>query len=83
MCIFNLTKTQAAADVKKHNTNYGILVVRNNVPQLFLPISKEYTNDWSSYIRIDPDNIEEITKTTRVFSGSVYNMTFTVDRKLF
>lgn len=84
MKIFDLVDTQAEDDAFESDDSFGVLVVKNDIPQLFIPIPQENLDDWSSLIRIDPDNIEEITKTTRVYSGIVDDdLIFKVDKKLF
>lgn len=80
MIKFKLLGTQAENDAEE---GFGVLVVRKAVPQLFIPIPKENIDNWESIIRIDPENIEEITKTTRVYSGEVKDLAFVADNKLF
>lgn len=84
MITFDLVETQAEDDVLKYDESFGVLVVKNDVPQLFIPIPQENLADWSSLIRIDPENVEKISRTTRVYSGIVdEDLIFIVDKKLF
>ena len=59
------------------------LVVKNGVPQLLIysPDREVPVNRFN--IKIDPENSEEIIKTTQVFSGEVKNSEFVVSAKIF
>lgn len=84
MLTFDLMNTQAENDIFRSDEPFGVLVVKNDIPQLFIPIPQEDIGNWSSIIRIDPDHVEEISKTTRVYSGIVdEDYIFIVDKKLF
>ena len=84
MLTFDLINTQAEDDVLDSDEDYGVLVLKNDIPQLFIPLSKSDVDDWQSIIRIDPDNAEEIRKTTGVYFGMVdADSVFLVEKKLF
>lgn len=81
---FDLAETQAENDAMSSNNEYGAIVVKNDIPQLFIPISQDDIENWSTIIRIDPNHVEEISKTTRVYSGTISDdLIFVVDKKLF
>lgn len=83
MLKFDLFGTQAQDDAMSSNSEYGVLVVKNDIPQLLIPIPYEDIDDWGSLIRIDPNHIDEISKTTKVYSGTIQDCIFTVDNTLF
>lgn len=83
MLKFNLIGTQAENDAMNSNNEYGVLVVKNDIPQLFISIPEKDIANWGTVIRIDPNHVEEISKTTRVYSGTVKDLVFNVDTKLF
>lgn len=83
MLKFNLIGTQAENDSMSSNNEYGVLVVKNDIPQLFISISEKDIDNWGTVIRIDPNHVKEISKTTRVYSGTVKDLVFNVDTKLF
>lgn len=84
MITFDLLNTPAEADILNTDEDYGVLVVKNNIPQVFIPLPQDSVDNWESVIRIDPENIEEVKKTTDVYFGMIdADLVFLVERKLF
>lgn len=83
--IYGITETPAAKDYT--GAGWGWIVLKNDDPQLIIyhpdKDQKEKPKNWQTNIRIDPDNISEIEKTTEVWFGFIENFGFNCLDKLF
>lgn len=77
--VFLLEDTPAAQDAEGGS---GVLVLKHGMPQLFVA-SPDGSPFEMSMINADPANIEEIERTTEVYSGRLVGLVFLADRRLF